>query len=69
MLAIVTYLRMNALRIVRLPPPTNVPAQRTRRTNAIGLLPTYIGQLLLCDAAYNIHVSCTHSVIIHKIFP
>jgi len=28
------YLRTSALRIVRLPPLANVPAQRTRRTNA-----------------------------------
>jgi len=31
---IVTYLRMNALRGVRLLPRANVPVQRTRRTNA-----------------------------------
>jgi len=28
------YLRMSALRIVRIPPSANVPAQRLRQTNA-----------------------------------
>jgi len=32
--AIITYLRRSVLRIVRLPPRANVPAQRTRPTNA-----------------------------------
>jgi len=53
----ITCLRMNALRIVRLPPRANVPAQRTRRTNAFaprgvtrrryGLLPNYFRHLTI----------------------
>jgi len=31
------YLRMSALRTVRLPSRANVPAQRTRRTNAFAV--------------------------------
>jgi len=52
----VTHLRMSALCLDRLPPRVNVPAQRTRRTNAFaaarvtiqqcGLLPHYIGHFL-----------------------
>ena len=33
---ILTYLRMSALRTVRLLPRANVPAQRTMRTNVFG---------------------------------
>jgi len=53
---IATYLRMSAMRIIRLPLRANVPAQRTRQMHSpprgmkrrrCGLLPNCLGHLLL----------------------